>query len=63
MKKRANPGEYTNVMLDQEAEEESYKRYKHRCYRNLVLKSLLTFLLGMLLACLFEVCKGVFSSL
>ena len=30
-----------------EAEEESYRRYKHRCYRNLIFKSLLSFLLGL----------------
>lgn len=30
--------------------EENWKRYKLACYRNLILKSLLTFLLGLFLA-------------
>lgn len=36
-----------------ETEDESYRRYKHRCYRNLVLKSLLSLLIGMLFAYFF----------
>ena len=35
-------------MLYEYAEDESYKRYKHRQYRNLILKSLLAFMLGLL---------------
>ena len=31
-----------------DAKDERYKRYKHLCYRNLLLKSALTFLLGIL---------------
>lgn len=35
-------------------EEESWKRCKLACYRNLILKSLLTFLLGLFLAVLLK---------
>ena len=31
-----------------DTQDERYKRYKHLCYRNLLLKSALTFLLGIL---------------
>ena len=41
-------------MFDNEAEDESYKRYKHRCYRNLVLEALLAFTLGMIVKAIFE---------
>ena len=37
-----------SLSFNDDAEEESYKRYKHRCYRNLIIKSLLYFLLGLL---------------
>lgn len=37
-----------------DTDEESYKRYKHRCYRNLILKSLLSFILGLFLAVMFR---------
>ena len=46
-------GYHTRVMLSNEAEDECYKRYKRSCYRYLVLKSLLSFLLGIFLARLF----------
>lgn len=39
--------EYSGVMLGEEAEDISYERYKKICYRNLILKSLLFFLLGL----------------
>ena len=48
--KSDNPGK----VFDEDAEEKSYKRYKHRCYRNLVLESLLAFLLGILLTALLK---------
>ena len=35
-------------MLYYEAQDESYKRYKHLQYRNLILESLLAFVLGLL---------------
>lgn len=35
-------------MFYNEAEEKSYKRYKYVQYRNLILKSLLTLVLGLL---------------
>lgn len=36
-------------VLRKDAKDERYKRYKHLCYRNLLLKSALTFLFGFLL--------------
>ena len=42
-KKTDNPG----VMLGDDSEDISYERYKKICYRNLILKSLLFFLLGL----------------
>ncbi len=36
------------IVLNQEAQEERRKRYKHIQYRNLILKSALSFVLGML---------------
>lgn len=41
-----NPN-YPIKMFDHKTEDESYKRYKHRCYRNLILKALLFFILGL----------------
>ena len=38
---------YSGVMLGEEAADISYERYKKICYRNLILKSLLFFLLGL----------------
>lgn len=38
----------TGKVLREDAQDERYKRYKHLCYRNLFLKSALTFLLGIL---------------
>lgn len=43
-------GYQTRVVLDSKAQEESQKRYEHIQYRNLILKSALTFALGMLLS-------------
>ena len=45
-----NPGE----MFDKQAEEKRYRRYKHRCYRDLILKALLSFGLGLLFAFVFK---------
>lgn len=36
------------IMLYYKAQDESYKRYKHLCYRNLILEASLTFILGLL---------------
>lgn len=36
-------------VLHEDTQDERYKRYKHLCYRNLLLKSALTFLFGFLL--------------
>lgn len=38
----------TGKVLHEDTKNERYKRYKHLCYRNLLLKSALTFLLGIL---------------
>lgn len=35
-------------VLHEDAQDERYKRYKHLCYRNLLLKSAFAFLLGIL---------------
>lgn len=35
-------------VFSQDAKDEQYKRYKYVCYRKLIIKSLLAFLLGML---------------
>ena len=37
-------------MLYYEAENKGYRRYKYRCYRDLILKTLLSFCIGILLA-------------
>ena len=52
MKKRQNKANDACVMFYDQAEEERYKRYKHVCYRNLVIKALLALVLGLLLRCL-----------
>ena len=41
-------------MLDQQPEDEGYRRYKYRCYRNLILKSLLAFGFGVFVSLLFK---------
>lgn len=38
----------TGKVLHEDAKDERYKRYKHLCYRDLLLKSALAFLLGIL---------------
>lgn len=43
-----NPSDHTREVLDQYAEYERQKRYEHIQYRNLILKSALTFVVGML---------------
>ena len=45
-------------VLDKQAEDESYKRYKHVQYRNLIIKSLLTLFLGLVLAVIFKLLQG-----
>ena len=38
----------TGKVFHEDAKDERYKRYKHLCYRDLLLKSALAFLLGIL---------------
>lgn len=38
----------TLVSLYYDSQSEDYKRYKHTCYRNLILKTLLFYFLGLL---------------
>nr|DAP34225.1 MAG TPA: hypothetical protein [Caudoviricetes sp.] len=38
----------TGKVIYYDTQDERYKRYKHLCYRNLLLKSVLAFLLGIL---------------
>jgi len=52
----------TNVMFYDESEYEGYKLYKKRCYRNLIIKSLLSFLLGVLVAFLFKLLISSYTS-
>ena len=47
IKQSKKKADNTGVMLGENAEDVSYKRYKKICYRNLILKSLLFFLLGL----------------
>ena len=37
-----------SAMLYYQSQDESYTRYKHRCYRNLLLKAILFFFFGLL---------------
>jgi len=46
-------GDKAGIMLYYQAEDEGYRRYKHLCYRNLILEALLTFGLGLFAAFLF----------
>ena len=49
-KERKKPIYDVDLKFNDDAEEESYKRYKHRCYRYLILKALLFFFLGLFFA-------------
>ena len=49
MQKSQNDLGNAGKVLRKDAKDERYKRYKHLCYRNLLLKSALTFLFGFLL--------------
>ena len=57
-KKRNDPRNDTGLVFHHESEEESYKRYKHRCYRNLILEALLFFIIGLLFAAYLRTLKG-----
>ena len=46
MKKRRDPVEDSDIMFGEDAEDEAYKLYKKRCYRYLIVESLLAFILG-----------------
>ena len=48
-----------HLKFNDDAKEESYKRYKHRCYRNLVIKALLYFLFGFVFSLLFRLLISV----
>ena len=39
----------TETIFDDQTEDKAYQRYKHRCYRNLVLQGLLFFIYGLLI--------------
>lgn len=69
IKKRKNPSkegfeksdDFMNqikAMVYDETKDEDYKRYKRRCYRYLVLKSLLAFILGLLTSFLLKLIVG-----
>lgn len=44
-----NDPNYTDAELYYQSQDESYRRYKHLCYRNLILEFALAFFLGLLL--------------
>ena len=50
MKKGKKEAENPYVMFGKETADERYKRYKHRRYRQLILQSLLYFIIGLLFA-------------
>lgn len=50
MKKGKKEAENPYVMLGKETADERYKRYKHRRYCQLILQSILYFIIGLLLA-------------
>ena len=50
LKNRNEERRKVGVMLKHDTEDESYRRYKNRCYRNLIIESLLAFLLGFLVS-------------
>ena len=49
-KEPEHPFDNLDIEFDHKTEDKGYTRYKHRCYRNLILKSLLAFVLGLFLA-------------
>ena len=51
---RGKPSEKAGVVFYDKAKEERYKRYEHAQYRNLILKSTLTFILGLFIAFLLK---------
>lgn len=54
MKHLRKNSDYTGEVFSNQTEDESYRRYKHRCYRNLILEALLGLLLGLVSACVFN---------
>lgn len=54
VKKAREPLEDAREVLNEQAEDEGYNRYKSLCYQNLILEALLGFLIGILLAFLFS---------
>jgi hypothetical protein len=51
MKHLRKNSDYTGEAFSNQTEDESYRRYKHIYYRNLILEALLGFLLGLVVAC------------
>ena len=51
---RKKERDYIEEVLEEHTDDKSYRRYKNRQYRNLVIKSLLSFLLGLFLAFFFK---------
>ena len=47
-------GDKSGIVLYYESQDESYKRYKHLCYRNLILEALLAFIFGLFTAAVLE---------
>lgn len=44
----------SGIVIYYEPQDEGYKRYKHLCYRNLILESLLAFILGLFTSFILE---------
>ena len=53
------PSYDVDLKFNDDAKDESYKRYKHRCYRNLIIKALLSFLLGLAFSVFIRLLIGV----
>ena len=55
MKNRDYDVDDVEKVIKEQTEDEGYERYKRRQYRNLILKALLTFILGMLCSYLLKI--------
>lgn len=53
IKKRKQELQEMSKMFNYYTYEEGYRRYKNRCYRDLIIKSLLFFLAGIIIAYFF----------
>lgn len=47
-KELKNSPDYPGAKFYYQSQDESYRRYKHLCYRNLILEATLPFILGLL---------------